>query len=169
MSAPDTSKAGRKFCSKVTPEDLPVLNSDVEELKKLVKKMEVSLTQKEHENNELKEQVRQFEARWSEQETKMKSVEETWQRQMSSLQKSLAAAKKTLSADESMDEISGTQNPDVVGHLSKEFEQKRQNFDDDARAIIGTKSGHMSYSKQIEEFKRIKDRFEMWKKEYKHQ
>lgn len=85
------------------------------------------------------------------------------------MQKSLAAAKKTLTADESRDEISGTQNPSMLDHLSKEFEQKRQNFDDDARAIIGTKSGHMSYSKQIEEFKRIKDRFEMWKKEYKHQ
>lgn len=169
MSAPDTSKTGRKSYSKVTPEDLPVLHSNVEELKKLVKKLEVSLTQKEHENNELKEQVRQFEARWSEQEVKMKSVEETWQRQMSSLQKSLAAAKKTLSADESRDEIPGIQNPDVVDRLSKEFEQKKQNFDDDARAIIGTKSGHMSYSKQIEEFKKIKDRFEMWKKEYKHQ
>ncbi|GJU49916.1 hypothetical protein Tco_1219471, partial [Tanacetum coccineum] len=63
-----------------------VLHSDVEELKKLVKKMEVSLTPKEHENNELKEQVWKFEARWSEQETKMKLVEETWQSQMSSLQ-----------------------------------------------------------------------------------
>lgn len=89
MSAPDTSKTGRKSCSKVTPEDLPVLHSNVEELKKLVKKLEVSLTQKEHENYELKEQVRQFETRWSEQEVKMKSVEETWQRQMSSLQVSL--------------------------------------------------------------------------------
>ncbi|GKD12957.1 hypothetical protein Tco_1197364 [Tanacetum coccineum] len=49
---------------KVTPEDLPVLHSDVEELKKLAKKMEVSLTPKEHKNNELKEQVRKFEARW---------------------------------------------------------------------------------------------------------
>ncbi|GJZ97986.1 reverse transcriptase domain-containing protein [Tanacetum coccineum] len=66
-------------------------------------------------------------------------------------------------------EIKNKKNNNKANTNGEEFEPKRQNFNDDARAIIGTKSGHMSYSKQIEEFKRIKDRFEMWKKDYKHQ
>ncbi|GJW02493.1 hypothetical protein Tco_1561349 [Tanacetum coccineum] len=65
------------------------------------------------------------------------------------VQKSVVATMKTLSVDESRDEISRTQNPDVVDHLSKEFEQKRQNFNDDARAIIGINSGHIYSIKYV--------------------
>lgn len=97
------------------------------------------------------------------------------------VQKSLTAAKKSLGTDDSGDDISRTQNPvgnsfgndsgvcNSVDLLVKEFEQKRQNFDEDAKAVIETtKSVQMPYSKQIEEFRKIKERFEMWKKEYKN-
>ncbi|KAJ0715594.1 putative myosin ATPase [Helianthus annuus] len=144
-------------------------SSDVEELRKLVKNAEVSMSEKEQENTALREQLRQFEARWSEHEGKMKTVEETWQRQITSLQKSLSAAKKSLGAGEPGDAASGTQNSDggsLVDNLSKELEQKQQNFDDDAKAIVIERK--MSYSKQIEEFRKVKERFEAWKKEYKN-
>lgn len=58
-------------------------------MQKLVMKAQVSLSQKENENTVLREQVRQFEARWLEHEIKMKAVEETWQRQTESLQVSI--------------------------------------------------------------------------------
>lgn len=56
------------------------------DLQKRVVESEAALVQKEEENTALREQLRQFEERWSEYELKMKSMEETWQKQMSSLQ-----------------------------------------------------------------------------------
>nr|GEY70440.1 myosin-2 isoform X1 [Tanacetum cinerariifolium] len=38
---------------------------------------------------------------------------------------------------------------DVVDHLSKEFDQKRRNFDDDARALIGTKLTYVLFRANI--------------------
>ena len=52
-------------------------------------KAEATLQQKEEENTALREQLQQFETRWSEYEVKMKSMEEMWQKQMASLQVSL--------------------------------------------------------------------------------
>lgn len=46
----------------------------------------VTLGQKENEIEVLRVQVQQFEARWSEYDGKMKSMEEMWQTQISSLQ-----------------------------------------------------------------------------------
>nr|XP_043628342.1 myosin-2-like isoform X2 [Erigeron canadensis] len=177
----DSPKTRQTSCSEVpedkglAPENLQHLPSKIEDLHKLVLSTKLSMSQKEQENTALREQVRQFEAQWSEHEIKMKSVEETWQRQMASLQKSLAAAKKSLGTEESGEDISATQNPagnnggvyDTVDHLSKDFEQTRQNFDNDAKALAEPKSV-MPYSKQIEEFRKVKERFEMWKKEYKN-
>lgn len=51
-----------------------------------VLKAEATLGEKEEENCALREQLQQFETRWSEYEAKMKSMEEMWQKQMSSLQ-----------------------------------------------------------------------------------
>ncbi|KAI3702898.1 hypothetical protein L6452_28651 [Arctium lappa] len=181
-SALDSPKTRRKSRSRVSEvkdmpqENLQILPSNVEELQKLVMKAEVSLSQREQENSTLRDQVRQFETRWSEHEIKMKSVEETWQRQMASLRKSLGAAKKSLAADDddSEDDTPRTQNVEfgnnsnTVNELAKELEQKKRNFEDDAKAIAEVKLGNMPYPKQIEEYKRVKLRFDTWKKEYKN-
>lgn len=66
-----------------------MLSSVVEELQKRVSMAEATLDQKETENMGLREQVVQYEARWSEYEAKVKSMEETWQKQITSLQVSL--------------------------------------------------------------------------------
>ncbi|KAG8364986.1 hypothetical protein BUALT_Bualt18G0055600 [Buddleja alternifolia] len=182
--------------------DLPpdLLPSVVEELQKRVLMAEVTLGQKEKENEALKEQVQHLEARWPEYETKMKSMEEMWQKQMSSLQMSLAAAKKSLGADgaqsphfyDSEDTSMGTQTPggstpirfvnngigatpgrdtvsgiDPVSPLEKEFERRKQHFDEEALAIVEVKSGRHSPINPVEEFRRLKQRFESWKKDYK--
>ncbi|EEF36593.1 myosin vIII, putative [Ricinus communis] len=183
------------------------------ELHRRVAKAEVALLQKEDENASLREQLQQFERRWSEYETKMKTMEQTWQMQMESLQASLAAARKSLAADstagqhgklesfssphyyDSEDNMStGVQTPgsntpnkssiaipdvklgretngsiNAVSILAKEFEQQRQNFDDHAKALAEVKLGQQSASDKNpdEELRKLKIRFEDWKKDYK--
>ena len=108
-----------------------------------------------------------------------------------SMQVSLAAAKKSLGADhtavqpagrldgltspryyDSEDTMSGgARTPggeangglNSVGHLAKEFENRKQIFDEDAKAIVEVKSGQ----NPGEEYRRLKHRFEAWKKDYK--
>lgn len=65
---------------------MPILPQNVEELQRRVVRAESSLSERERENTALRDQIRQFEMRWSEYETKMKAVEEMWQTQMASLQ-----------------------------------------------------------------------------------
>ncbi|XP_057790720.1 myosin-2-like [Salvia miltiorrhiza] len=183
----------------------------VEELQKRVSLAEATFGQKETENMALREQLVQYEARWSEYEAKMKSMEEIWQKQITSLQMSLAAAKKSLVADnainparrldgaqspqfyESEDTSMGTQTPggstpiryanngtdelpcrdrdtngslNPVSHLTKEFEDRRRAFDEEALAVVEVKSDQ-SPIHAVEEFRRLKHRFEAWKKDYK--
>ncbi|KAL0306471.1 UNVERIFIED_CONTAM: Myosin-2 [Sesamum radiatum] len=200
-------KPGRRISEvkDLSPEMLP---SVVEELQKRVVMAEVALGRKERENAALREQVQQFEARWLEYESKMRSMEEMWQKQMASLQFSSCAysvcarvrarswdkavelqedavgsdpyARKSLVTDntisqpgkhhdtqsprfyDSEDTSLGPQTPDAAappirylnngieaaaggdkngGHdpvspLIKEFEQRKQNFDDEVQAIV---------------------------------
>ncbi|KAK6132636.1 hypothetical protein DH2020_033625 [Rehmannia glutinosa] len=171
-------KPGRRI-SEV--KDLPpqMLPSVVEELQKQVLMAEATLGHKEKENAALREQVQQFDARWSEYEAKMKSMEEMWQKQIASLQISLAESKKSLDSwwqhplrflnngmdDMPCNEMNGGLDP--VSHLVKEFEQRKQNFDHEAQAIIEVKPGHSPSVNLVEEFRRLKHRFEAWKKDYK--
>ncbi|XP_058211002.1 myosin-2 isoform X1 [Rhododendron vialii] len=187
----------------VLQENGMVLPKALEELRSRVSKAESTLGQKEQENAALREQLQQYEIKWSEYEAKMKSMEEMWQKQMVSLQVSLDATKKSFAADDttgqperqdvspsphyydSEDTTSmGPQTPggttpikisntvragretngglNAVSHLAKEFEQRKQDFDDEAKAIVESKSGRPD-----EEFRKLKLRFETWKKEYK--
>lgn len=63
-----------------------VLPSILTELQRRVLKAESTVTQKEEENASLKEQLLQLESKWSENEAKMKLIEEMWQKQVGSLQ-----------------------------------------------------------------------------------
>lgn len=173
---------------------------------------EGTLEEKEKENAALKEQVNQLESRWSDYEVRMRSMEEMWQKQMASLQASLAAAKKSLGFDnpaghtgkpegspspcgyESEDTTTsmGTRTPGgstpieyasngvnvggnreingsscVVNYLNREFELRKQNFDDEALAITQLKSGQLQSTNPAEDFRRLRHRFEEWKKDYK--
>lgn len=73
----------KQDASKDRSQNLP---SALAELQRRVVKAESTIEQKEEENAELREQLKQFEKRWIEYETRMKTMEEMWQRQMSSLQ-----------------------------------------------------------------------------------
>ncbi|CAH8363757.1 unnamed protein product [Eruca vesicaria subsp. sativa] len=211
-------KAGRRVSEdKELPlEQFQVQPSAMSDLQKRVLKSEEALAQKEVENKALREQLRQFEERWSEYEVKMKSMEDTWQKQMSSLQMSLAAARKSLATEnnpvqaggrqdasmspfgyDSEDTMSNGTTPGVrtpttkfsngntpelrirelngslnaVNHLAREFDQRRLNFDEDAKAIVEVKGGPQAtpngQQQPEDEFRRLKLRFETWKKDYK--
>lgn len=67
-------------------EQAQLLPSALAELQRRVLEAEATLGQKEEENAALREQLQQYETRWMEYDTKMKSMEEMWQKQMSSLQ-----------------------------------------------------------------------------------
>lgn len=54
-----------------------------------------------------------------------------------------------------------------VSNLMKEFEQRKQTFDDDARALVEFKTGQSANTNSVEELRKLKHRFEGWKKEYK--
>ena len=65
--------------------------------------------------------------------------------------------------------------PDVVGgrenglsNLVKEFEQRKQTFDDDAKSLIDIRKAQpASNMNPGDELRRLKLRFETWKKDYK--
>ncbi|CAL5086119.1 unnamed protein product [Urochloa decumbens] len=184
----------------------------ITELEGRISKAEAALRDKEEENVMLKQQLEQYERKWSEYEAKMKSMEEAWKRQLSSLQLNLVAAKKSLASDDvatraartdftpahaqydSEDTLStGTHTPELiesrhhnrnpeakvsagnsdsrvnaVNHLAKEFEDRRQVFEDDAGFLIAVKSGQVgSNMNPDEELRKLKDRFATWKKDYK--
>ncbi|KAI3869343.1 hypothetical protein MKX03_014521 [Papaver bracteatum] len=184
------------------------------ELESRALKAEAALARKEEENAILQQHLTKLETRWSEYETKMKSMEETWQRQMTSLQVNLAAAKRRLEAEDrtpqngrfdislspspspyyDSDDTPGTRTPDgstpvkflnhnpdaepiqefnnvintAVSPLEKEFEQRKQVFEDDAQFIVEVKTGQVVSSvNPVEELRKLKHRFQTWKKEYK--
>lgn len=56
---------------------------------------------------------------------------------------------------------------DSLSSLAKEFEQRKQVFDDDAQAIVEVKSGNLPSVNPMDEFRRLRRRFEAWKKDYK--
>lgn len=67
-------------------EQVQNLPSALAALQRRVLKAEATIEQKEEENAALREQLKQSQKRWVEYEMKMKSMEETWQKQMASLQ-----------------------------------------------------------------------------------
>ncbi|GAA0167330.1 actin binding motor protein [Lithospermum erythrorhizon] len=185
-----------------------MLPSTLEELRSQIVMAEATLSEKEMENAELRDQVLQFESRWSEYEAKMRSVDEVWQKQMALLQMSLAAAKESLGADISFgqqgrthgsspspgyygsevtsmgvhtpggsspikdayngfDVATSRENNGGLTHLIKEFEQRKQTFDDEANAIMKAKPGQPISANPAEEFRKLKQRFKSWKKDYK--
>ncbi|XP_073297162.1 myosin-2-like isoform X1 [Primulina huaijiensis] len=186
----------RKMWKKDKVKDLPsdLLASGVEELRRQLLMAEVTLGQKENEIEVLRVQVQQFEARWSEYDGKMKSMEEMWQTQISSLQMNLVAAKKSLNSDNTSGQPMGIQNLggdipiksynngveagayremngglNAISPLVEEFEQRKKSFEDEALPVVEGKSGHSRSVNPVEEVQKLKQRFEAWKKGYEVQ
>ncbi|BAT89413.1 hypothetical protein VIGAN_06036100 [Vigna angularis var. angularis] len=212
---PENAKPRRKSFMKIIPEvqDLskePVQNllSALAELQRQVDKADAVVEQKEEEYIELREQLKQSERKRIEYETKMKSMEEAWQKQMASLQMSLVAARKSLASEnatvqpvrhdfvlprgyDSEDTSMGSRTPGgstpmlsgnlsitdagrqvngnltTISNLMKEFEQRTQDFDGEVKAMHDVKPGQCANTNSVEELRKLKQRFEGWKKQYK--
>ncbi|XP_038720050.1 myosin-1 isoform X1 [Tripterygium wilfordii] len=176
-------------------DEVLVKSSVIAELQRRVLKAEAALRRKEEENDILHQRLQQYEARWSEYELKMKSMEEVWQKQMRSLQSSLSIAKKSLAIDDSERNSDASVNMSdekdswdtgsndkgresngvrpmstslsVISRMAGEFEQRSQVFGDDAKFLVEVKSGQIEASLNPDrELRRLKQMFEAWKKDY---
>ncbi|CAH2077785.1 unnamed protein product [Thlaspi arvense] len=155
------------------------------DLQSRVQRVEAAIMHKEDENTALQEELQRFKERWLEHETRMKSMEETWQKHMSSMQMSLVAACKILApdkaashGDDSEDTMSlGTPTKELKGSLNDvnnlviECDQRRVVFDEDVKCHgeMKLEPDSISVKKQHaeEELSRLKLRFEKWKKDYR--
>ncbi|PIA54976.1 hypothetical protein AQUCO_00800012v1 [Aquilegia coerulea] len=84
--------------------------SVVRELKRQVLKADALVKQKESENAVLQQQLKQLQIRLAEHDSRTRSMEETWQKQMTALQMNLAAAKNSLAGN---DNVGRTRRPDA--------------------------------------------------------
>ncbi|CAN6453397.1 unnamed protein product [Victoria cruziana] len=94
--------------------------SVLSELQTRVLNAEITLREKENENAIMREQIQQYDRRWTEYEARMKSMEETWQKQMLSLQTSLAAAKRSLAADDTSSQAARLDYPLAANYYDSE-------------------------------------------------
>ncbi|XP_058747335.1 myosin-2-like isoform X3 [Vicia villosa] len=213
----ENENSRRNFCVKMpeveqdlSQELLQNMPSALAELQKRAYEAEAVVEQKEEENTELREQLKQSERKRVEYEKKMKSMEEVWQKQMASLQSSLVSARKSLASEngtvqpvrhelvspryyDSEDassmgsrttsgstpmllsgsfsvsdagrQANGTLT--TVSNLMKEFEQQRQTFNDEVKALNEIKPGQSANTSSADELRKLKQRFEGWKKQYK--
>lgn len=160
------------------------------ELQRKLLQIETTLREKEEENEMLHQRLQQYESRWSDYEEKMKSLEEVWQKQMWSLQSSLSITNKDQKSDASMEQSldcscsqNGTESAarfgskatgkdvgagiDVIGRLTEGFQQRTEVFVDDAKFLVEVKSGEEEANLDPEkELKKLKQRFESWKKDF---
>lgn len=121
------------------------------ELQKRALAAEKSLREKEEDNALLKHRLQQFEARWLEHQAKMESMEEMWQKQMTSLQLKLAVAKKSLAneepavvqthQDESLNLRISVSRHRATRHI---LPHEEEDFEWDDSTTLGTKSPDMS-------------------------
>ncbi|KAI5078437.1 hypothetical protein GOP47_0006108 [Adiantum capillus-veneris] len=164
---------------------------------------ELALKKKEEEISLLQQSVKEYERKWMAYEAKMKSMEEMWQKQVTSLEQRLSVATKGSNTEESAYKTGDSDKavlistpphyasardtpettsgePDGVArneldpsrsaldHLGKELEHRTQVFNDDARFLVEVKSGQIAANfKPDEELQKLRQRFEVWKKDYK--
>ncbi|CAH8255169.1 unnamed protein product [Arabidopsis lyrata] len=175
-------------------DEVLVKASYLSEVQRRVLRTEAALREKEEENDILRQRLQQYDNRWSEYETKMKSMEEIWQRQMKSLQSSLSIAKKSLEVDDSARNSDASVNASdatdldsggshyqmghgrsrsvgvglsVISRLAEEFGQRAQVFGDDRKFLMEVKSGQVEANLNPDrELRRLKQMFETWKKDY---
>lgn len=125
------------------------------ELQRRAVMAEKALREKEEDNAILRQRLLHYEARWMEYEAKMSSMEEMWQNQMSSLQLSLAAAKRSLATDDSLLQTPLKDDGHFNG-VGKHHRTKRQllppddeDFDWDDATSNGTKSPDQYINKYL--------------------
>lgn len=109
-------------------EQLREAQETVQELQDRVLKAEAALKDKDEENNTLKQQIQQYESKWSEYDMKMKSMEETWSHRLTSLQISLAEAKRSIAANEKLQNQQASHNSTPINNRYCDSEDTSQEF-----------------------------------------
>ncbi|KAL0726888.1 hypothetical protein Bca4012_022981 [Brassica carinata] len=152
-------------------EKMQVQSWALADLQSRVQKVETAIMQKENENTALKEELQRFEERWLENETRMKSMEETWQKHISSMQMSLEAACNTMSPGTPTKDLKGGSLNDVKDIYVEVDHQRRVVFDEDVKRHVEVElereSTAIKKQHAEEELSKLKSRFEKWKKDYK--
>ncbi|KAI4342485.1 hypothetical protein MLD38_027112 [Melastoma candidum] len=99
-----TEKDGEAKASKkeldLASKQVEIIAAEIEELRLRVFEAESTQAKKEEENAALREELQQVRKRWSDYESRTKVREETWQKQIASLQMSLATARKSLASED---------------------------------------------------------------------
>ncbi|WOL16025.1 myosin-2-like isoform X1 [Canna indica] len=183
------------YAKKASSKDQSTLHaSGLEDLEKLVAKMKAELGEKEKENAALFQQVKEYEKKWSVCEEKMKTMDEMYQKQIENLKMNIVGIQKSLVPDETVKppetaeslapEETRTKHPisedrlskdaddkhNVASHLTKEFDQKKQVFEEDVRVLSEVKPGQSALTaKSIEELCNLKVHYVAWKKEFRTQ
>ncbi|WOH14653.1 hypothetical protein DCAR_0934173 [Daucus carota subsp. sativus] len=137
---------------------------DVYELQRRVLKTEAAVQNKNEENYGLRMKIAQFEKQWQQHEAKMKSMEKMWQEQLTFIQVILTnyvhvslaeVASKPQSVERSENEITIVDSAPMLCDANG-----------DSFSFLG-ESG--SDANSIYELRKLKLRFETWKKDYKSQ
>ncbi|XP_020573053.1 myosin-1-like [Phalaenopsis equestris] len=165
---------------KVAESDQVMIEASVlPELQRKILKIETALREKEEENEKLHQRLLQYERRQTYHDEKMKSLEEEWQKQISSLQSSLSVASETITADNHDDRSSGASSVDQC--LDNSCNQNGSRFasqETEINAIgrltgeIGQRTVEVKSGKEEadldpeKELKRLKQTFEAWKKDF---
>lgn len=155
--------------------------------------VERELENKEEENASIRRRLCQYDEKWLEYEKKMKAMEKKWQDQLASLQMSLLAAKNTLANERTRDRLGNfipisthdcdspktmpieTQTnraktvSDIVNlHTVNEAQLRNNGVEDTYVCIEANRSFNDDSRKNTdEEFRNLKIRFEIWRKDYK--
>ncbi|XP_024536357.1 myosin-1 [Selaginella moellendorffii] len=86
---------------------------------------EQAVWDKDVENAAMAHKLQQYEQRWSEYEARMNAMEEVWQKQMTSLQQSLAAAKRSLTSEDPVPVALPAKSDDSVQQQNSNFSRDR--------------------------------------------
>ncbi|KAL3820585.1 hypothetical protein ACJIZ3_006490 [Penstemon smallii] len=127
-------------------------------LQKQVLKTEAKVREKKEENNALKIRIEEMDKKWHKSEERMKSMEKTWQDQLTYIQKCLAASKKKPAP--------------IIAIEQFDYTEEQNNYQNLDSNVLITEIGceQVSNNKLCpeEELGKLKVRFKAWKKGYRN-
>ncbi|XP_047308998.1 myosin-2-like [Impatiens glandulifera] len=131
-------------------ENVRVSKSIISDLQRRLFKAEREFARKEVENADLYREIRRFEERWLEYDERMKYLETSWQDQLSSLQRKL-----TEEEEKDNRQLGSCDSFNMYFRMNGGDHQKKKEKGDDGRL------------RADDELKKLKVRYEEWKKDYK--
>ncbi|KAK6124425.1 hypothetical protein DH2020_041845 [Rehmannia glutinosa] len=159
------------------------------DLRKRVLRTEAKVREKKEENVSLKMQLQEMEKKWQQSEERMKSLEKTWQDQLTNIQERLAAGKKNRTSEIRFGQSDSTtqrhynQNSDTITIISEIPNRRSLDFSINSiyhhqRELV---HGEDSFNHNevgveqcchklhpLDELRKLKLRFKAWKKDYKN-